>query len=56
MPVGQEAHELPLAALAVELDSGGEQKLPTRQPGGRVGELRDVHPAHRGVGVVRPGG
>ena len=45
----QQAHELALALLGVELDSGGEQQLPAREPWRRVGELRDVDPANRRV-------
>ena len=48
----QEPHELALAGGAVELDAGGEQELPAREPRGRVGKLGDVHPAHRGIGAV----
>src|ERR687895_1425148 len=49
---GEEADELALALLAVELDAGREEQLPTREPGRRIGELRDVHPANGGVGSV----
>jgi hypothetical protein len=39
MVPGQEAHELALALVAVELDARGQQELAARQPGRRVGKL-----------------
>ena len=36
----------------VELDAGRQQQLAARQPRRRVGQLRDVHPAHRRVRAV----
>ena len=52
---GEQPHELALALLGVELDAGREQQLAARQPGRRIGQLRDVHPADRGVGAVLAG-
>jgi hypothetical protein len=48
----QQPHELALACVALELDPRRQKQLAARQPGGRVGQLRDVHPANRGVGSV----
>ena len=49
---GEQPDELALALLAVELDAGRQQELTARQPGRRVGKLRDVHPAHGRVRAV----
>jgi hypothetical protein len=51
MVPGQQAHELALALVRVELDAGGQQELTARQPGRRVGKLGDVYPADRRVGA-----
>ena len=51
--VGQRRDEVALGGRAVERHARRQQELAARQPGGRVGELGDVHPAHRHV-EVRP--
>ena len=44
--IGEEPDELPLQLGVVERDARGEQKLAAREPGRRVEQLCDVHPAN----------
>jgi hypothetical protein len=55
MAPGQQPHELALALLGVELDSGGQQQLTAGQPRRGIRQLRDVDPADRSVGSLSAG-
>jgi hypothetical protein len=48
----KQAHELAQLLGPVEPQPGGEQQLAPGQPGRRIGQLRDVHPADRRVGCL----
>jgi len=53
--VGEQADEGALLCSGVERDAGGQHQLAAGEPGGRVLELGDVDPAHRGAGGVGAG-
>jgi hypothetical protein len=52
----EQADELALGLGGLELEAGGEQQLPARQPRRRVLDLGDMHPADLPSGRALAGG